>query len=70
MMFKMKSQLCEVFSCTEEQLKTRGILERLEIWLKKHPEHKPWDNPDGGEVRNSDIAVKFFDYCRKSNKNE
>jgi hypothetical protein len=66
----MKSQLCDMFNCTEKQLETKGILRRFHAWLKEHPELKPWDDPHGGEVINSDIAAKFFDFCKKGGKGE
>jgi hypothetical protein len=64
----MKSQLCDMFNCTDKQLETRGILTRFSAWLKEHPELKPWDDPHGGEIINSEIASNFFDFCKKGGK--
>lgn len=58
-MFRIESQLCEVFDCTNQQLETRGILDKFNTWLQDHPELMTSSNPLYGEMVNSDIAIKF-----------
>jgi hypothetical protein len=65
-MYRMRSQLCDVFNCSEPELETQGILERFRAWLRDHPELQPCnDDPYRGEIINSDIAVKFFEACQQ-----
>ncbi len=58
-MFRIESQLCEVFDCTNQQLESRGVLDKFNVWLKEHPELMTSGDPLYGEMINSDIAVKF-----------
>lgn len=60
-MYRITSQLCEVFNCTEQQLVKKGILDEFRAWLKEHPECSVSIDLLAGEAINGDIALKFFD---------
>jgi len=59
--YRITSQLCEVFNCTQQQLVKKGILDEFKAWLKTHPECQTSIDPIVGEAINYDIAVKFFE---------
>ncbi len=59
-MFRITSQLCEVFDCTEQQLKESGKLEEFNTWLKNNPDQVVSHRPELGEDINWKIAVKFL----------
>ncbi len=58
-MYRITSQLCEVFNCTEQRLIKKGILDEFRAWLEEHPEHEVSTDPHCGEMINGDIALKF-----------
>ena len=62
-MYRIKSQLCEVFNCTDQELTTKGILDEFRAWLKDNPDIQvnDWD-PYAGDIANSIAANKFYDY--------
>lgn len=61
-MYRMTSQLCEVFDCDNQQLETGGILDTFDAWLQQHPEVGVCHNIEHGEMINGDIADKFFEF--------
>lgn len=63
-MYRITSQLCEVFNCTEQQLIKKGILDEFRAWLKEHPEYQVSFEPHVGEMINGDIAMKFVEYYK------
>jgi hypothetical protein len=63
-MHRIKSQLCEVFKCTNQQLTSKGNLDKFRAWLKEHPEIEASSNPYSGEMINGEIAVKFFEFYK------
>ena len=59
-MYQIKSQLCEVFSCTDAELTSKGILAKFRAWLKRHPDIEVSLDPYYGEMVNNEIAQKFY----------
>jgi hypothetical protein len=64
-MFRITSQLCEVFDCTEQQLKESGLLDQFHAWLKSNPDQVVSHSVEFGEEDNRKIAVNFFEFCKK-----
>jgi len=64
-MYRITSQLCEVFDCTEQQLKESGKLEQFHSWLKNNPDQVVSHNPEFGEDINGKIAVNFLSFVNK-----
>lgn len=63
-MYRIKSQLCEVFNCTNPELTSKGILVKFMAWLQQHPEVGVCHNIEYGERINGDIADKFFAFYK------
>lgn len=68
-MFRITSQLCEVFGCNKLQLEASGILNIFNEWLKLHPEISVSRNLERGEEINGEIADKFFDFYKNNKAN-
>lgn len=68
-MFRITSQLCEVFDCNKLQLEASGILNIFNEWLKLHPEISVSRNLERGEEINGKIADKFFDFYKNNKAN-
>jgi len=66
-MFRITSQLREVFDCTNQQLEESGKLEKFNTWLKNNPNQVVSHNAEFGEKINRGIAVKFFDVYQENN---
>ena len=64
-MFRITSQLCEVFDCTNQQLIERGLLEQFNTWLQTNPDQYVSHNIETGEITNREISVKFFEFYKK-----
>ena len=58
-MYRITSQLCEVFNCTNQQLETTELLNKFSEWLTEHPEIVVSHDIETGEIINREIAVKF-----------
>ena len=58
-MYRIISQLCEVFDCTNQQIEEYGLLDQFQGWLKKHPEISVSHDIETGETVNYEISVKF-----------
>jgi hypothetical protein len=61
-MYRITSQLCEIFDCTDQELEESGILEQFGTWLKLNPDQKISHSLESGEMINGKIADKFFSY--------
>jgi hypothetical protein len=61
-MYRMTSQLCEAFGCTDRELETSGLLDAFNAWLKRYPELKACTDIRYGEAINGDIADRFLDF--------
>jgi len=59
-MYRITTQLCEVFNCTVPELASKGILAKFRVWLKRHPEIEISFDPYLGEIINREIASKFY----------
>jgi hypothetical protein len=59
-MYRITTQLSEVFNCTVPELETKGILAKFKAWLKRHPEIEVSWEPHFGEIVNYEIARKFY----------
>lgn len=68
-MYRLTSQLCEVFKCTDQQLTKKGILDAFKTWLKEHPEIEVSGDPYLGEIINYDIAAQFFGFYKNNKAN-
>jgi len=68
-MYRITSQLCEVFDCDNQQLEASGILDTFNEWLKRHPEIGVSHSIEYGEAINGDIADKFFEFYRNNKAN-
>jgi hypothetical protein len=68
-MYRMTSQLCEAFRCTDRELDESGLLDEFNAWLKRHPALKVCHDIRYGEAINGDIAGKFLEFykARKAN---
>ena len=66
-MYRITSQLCEVFDCTDQQLKESGKLDQFRAWLKDYPDQTVSSDPAMGEMINGEIAVKFFEFYKNRN---
>jgi hypothetical protein len=64
-MYRMRSQLCEAFQCTDQELETKGIMKKFRAWLAEHPDIKVCAEPYAGEMINGEIAAQFFEACQK-----
>jgi len=58
-MFRITSQLCEVFDCTNQQLEESGKLKQFHSWLKNNPDQVVSHNVEFGEEDNRKIAANF-----------
>ena len=56
-MFRITSQLCEVFDCTDQHLEESGKLNQFNTWLKNNPDQVVSHDPFFGEMINEEIAV-------------
>ena len=65
-MYRITSQLCEIFDCTNQQLVKKGILEQFNTWLQGNPDQYVSHNIETGEIINKEIAVKFFGFYIKT----
>ena len=63
-MFRITSQLCEVFDCNNQQLEACGILDTFNDWLKRQPQIGVNYSIEYGEAINGNIADKFFDFYK------
>ena len=61
-MYRITSQLCEVFDCSCQQLQESGKFEQFYTWLKNNPDQIVSHDPFFGEMINEEIAVKFFEF--------
>lgn len=68
-MYRITTQLSEVFDCTVPELETKGILAKFKAWLKRHPELKVCHDIRHGEGINGDIADRFFAYYESRRAN-
>ncbi len=68
-MFRITSQLCEVFDCTDQQLEDSGVLRAFNAWLQQHPEVVVCHDIEYGERINGEIAVKFFEFYKARRAN-
>jgi len=66
-MFKITSQLCEVFDCTDQQLEERDLLDQFNAWQKDNHDQVVSHSVEFGEEINNEIAVKFFEFYKKLN---
>jgi len=64
-MFRITSQLCEVFDCTDQQLKDSGKLEKFNAWLKGQENCAVSYDIYYGELLNGELAVRFFEFYKK-----
>ena len=67
-MYRITSQICEVFDCTNQQLETSGLLNKFSVWLTEHPEIVVSHDIETDEIINREIAVKFFEFYKKKKK--
>ena len=65
-MFRITSQLCEVFDCTDQQLEESGKLEQFHAWLKDNPDQIVSHSIEWGEITNREISVRFFKSCKNT----
>ncbi len=65
-MYRITSQLCEVFDCTNQQLIEKGILEQFNTWLQANPDQYVSHNIETGEIINRKIANIFFGFYNKT----
>lgn len=63
-MYRITSQLCEVFDCINQQLEKSGKLEQFNDWLKNNPDQIISHDPFFGEMINEEIAVRFFEFYK------
>jgi len=63
-MYKITSQLCEVFDCTDQQLEENGLLDQFNAWQKDNPDQVVSHDPFFGEMINEEVAVNFFDFYK------
>ena len=63
-MFRITSQLCEAFDCTNQQLKESGLLDEFHAWLKDNPDQVVSYSVNFGEEINGEIAVRFFEFYK------
>lgn len=68
-MYRMTSQLCEAFGCTDRELDESGLLDEFNAWLKRHPALKVCHEIHYGEEINGDIADKFFAFYKANKAN-
>jgi len=66
-MFRITSQLCEVFDCTNQQLEESGKLKQFHSWLKDQPDYSISYDLYYGEMVNGALAVKFFEFYKVLN---
>lgn len=68
-MYRITSQLCEVFDCTQQQLQDCAILTEFNAWLQANPDQRISNSLGFGESINREIAERFFDFykIRKAN---
>ncbi|MCF7970294.1 MAG: hypothetical protein K9L22_03895 [Methylococcaceae bacterium] len=59
-MFRITSQLCEVFDCTDQQLEESGLLDQFNAWLKNNTDQVVSHGIEFGEEINREIAVRFY----------
>ncbi len=58
-MYRIKSQLCEVFDCTGHQLENNGVLEEFNAWHRANPDQRISHSLEYGEMINGKFAEKF-----------
>ena len=68
-MFRITSQLCEVFDCTDQQLEDSGLLDQFNAWLRANPDQHVSDSLEYGEWINGEIAAKFFEFYKTQKTN-
>lgn len=61
-MYRITSQLCEVFDCTNQQLEESGKLTQFKAWLKDQSDYAISYDLYYGEMVNGELAVKFFEF--------
>jgi len=66
-MFRITSQLCEVFDCTDQQLEESGKIKQFKAWLKNQPHYAVSYDVYYGEMLNGELAVKFFEFYKNLN---
>jgi hypothetical protein len=59
-MYRITTQLSEVFQCTVPEVASKGILAKFRVWLKRHPKIEISFDPYLGEIINREIASKFY----------
>jgi len=59
-MFRITSQLCEVFDCTDKQLEENALLDQFNTWQKSTPDQVVSHSIEFGEEINRKIAIIFF----------
>jgi len=67
-MYRITSQLCEAFGCSDRHLRSSGLLDKFKAWLKEHPELEISNIPGFGEAVNGEIAEKFRDDYERGGK--
>jgi hypothetical protein len=68
-MYKITSQLCEVFDCSNRELEDSGVLQQFDAWLKQNPNQVVSHSLESGEVINGDIADNFFEFYKAQKVN-
>jgi len=64
-MYRITSQLCEIFDCTDQQLEESGKLKQFHSWLKNNPDLVVSHSVEFGEETNREIAVRFFEFYKQ-----
>lgn len=63
-MFRITSQLCEVFNCTNQQLEENGLIDQFNAWIENNPGHIISHSIEDGEIINWEIAKDFSNFIK------
>lgn len=59
-MHRITSQLCEVFDCSDRELKASGVLEAFNRWLADNSDIVVSNDLETGEEVNLSVAQRFY----------
>ncbi|MEO1925439.1 MAG: hypothetical protein ABGY08_05565 [Gammaproteobacteria bacterium] len=69
-MYKITSQLCEFFDCTNQQLEESDLLDQFNEWQKDNPDQVVSHSIEYGEIINREIAERFLVFYKKRTQNQ